>query len=74
MQQFWMIYVEGSPKGPVRIHTSLEMARAEAERLAKVTACKAFVLEAIAECWVELPPTSVKWQLSENALIAIGRP
>ena len=61
--KFWNCFVEGTSGGYHYKHTTLESARQEAERLARMPSNKGrkvFVMECV--CWCEVPETPVEWR------------
>ncbi len=59
IDKFWMLWVEGTPYTRHR-HATEESYRTEAERLAKLTGKKVYVLETVQ--MVEVPEIPVKWR------------
>lgn len=51
MKEFWDCYIEGTDGGKYLKHTTLESARQEAERLARLKpGCKVYVLKMVDYC------------------------
>jgi len=60
--KFWNVWVEGTDGGYHNKHTTLESARQEAERLARIPSNKGqkvFVVECV--CWCEVPEAPIEW-------------
>lgn len=63
-EKFWNCWVEGTDGGFHYRHSSLEVAKQEAERLARMPSInhrKVYVLELVAYC--EVPEIPVDWHL-----------
>ncbi len=61
VRRFWMCYVDNTNGGSHYRHYSMEEAEEEAERLAKLTGEKVYLLECIGVCSVE--PAIVAWEV-----------
>lgn len=70
-KRFWMCYVDGGDP-PTHKHWSEKDARKEAERLAKLTGCDVFVLDAsqFVRHTPPTPPPVIEWK---TTVIDFGR-